>query len=322
MRDAGLRAPRESIPTYGLYGESSASLPPERLHCESIASRSRLHDWHIRPHRHEAFFQILYMRGGRGTLVLENERLPLRAPCVVTLPSLTVHGFTFSRDVQGVVVTLVERHLDEMLSAPDLREVFSRPHRILLGAKSRTAAVLRGAFETVSGEYDGNLPWRLPAVRAGLELALVTVARAIGESAHPVSGTAARKMQHLQRFRALVDRWYREHRSIEEYSRALGITSTQLNRICREVLGKSALGVVNGRLLREAERNLIYTTLDIKRIALALGFADAAYFSRFFAKHTGRAPSRFRQEAWRALGQESRPEASRSPPAVKETGRH
>ncbi len=55
-----------AIPTYALYGELSENLPPERLHCESIAERSRLYDWEIQPHRHEAFFQILHIRSGSG----------------------------------------------------------------------------------------------------------------------------------------------------------------------------------------------------------------------------------------------------------------
>jgi AraC-like DNA-binding protein len=46
----------------------------------------------------------------------------------------------------------------------------------------------------------------------------------------------------------------------------------------------------------EAQRDLAYTTLSVKQIALGLGFADAGYFSRFFLRQTGHTPS-----AWRAL---------------------
>jgi AraC family transcriptional activator of pobA len=45
----------------------------------------------------------------------------------------------------------------------------------------------------------------------------------------------------------------------------------------------------------EAQRDLAYTTLSIKQIGLDLGFADAAYFTRFFQRETGLTPS-----AWRA----------------------
>ena len=82
------------------------------------------------------------------------------------------------------------------------------------------------------------------------------------------------------------------------------ITPTQLNRVCREVLGKSALGAINARLLLEAERDLVYTFIGVKEIALSLGFSDAAYFSRFFSKHKRCIPTQFREQAHRQLSRE------------------
>ena len=52
----------------------------------------------------------------------------------------------------------------------------------------------------------------------------------------------------LPRFRALVDRDYRTHKSVAFHAGELGVTSMQLNRVCREVLGKLALGAINARL--------------------------------------------------------------------------
>ncbi|TXI10768.1 MAG: AraC family transcriptional regulator, partial [Rhizobium sp.] len=49
-----------NVPTYELYGENSGGNPDFWLHCETISSRSSLHHWEIRPHRHDNFFQILY----------------------------------------------------------------------------------------------------------------------------------------------------------------------------------------------------------------------------------------------------------------------
>jgi AraC family transcriptional activator of pobA len=114
-------------------------------------------------------------------------------------------------------------------------------------------------------------------------------------------GPANRKMLRLQRFRALVDRSFRAHKSVAFYAGELGITPTQLNRVCREVPGKSALGMINARLLLEAERDLVYTFIGVKEIALSLGFSDAAYFSRFFSKHKRYRPTQFREQAHRHL---------------------
>src|SRR5690606_11094 len=111
------------------------------------------------------------------------------------------------------------------------------------------------------------------------------------------SGEMGRARQRLRRYYQLVERHFRQRREIGFYADALGLTPTQLNRICRAERGLSALAVIHRRLVAEAERDLAYTQLSIKQLALDLGFQDAAYFSRFFQRQTGLSPSEFRQRA-------------------------
>ena len=50
----------------------------------------------------------------------------------------------------------------------------------------------------------------------------------------------------------------------------------------------------------EAQRDLAYTTLSVKQIALGLGFSDAGYFTRFFQRLSGRTPTQWRGAAYAA----------------------
>lgn len=118
----------KSVPTYALYGEHEQPLIPENLHLESIAERSRLYDWEIRPHRHDVFVQLLCLAAGDGEAVFEDRRLPFAAPCVIFVPALVVHGFRFSRDVDGVILTVVQQQVDALLQAtPSLAERLAHP---------------------------------------------------------------------------------------------------------------------------------------------------------------------------------------------------
>ena len=47
------------LPTYLLYADTRGIGPLDVMHWESIAERSQLHDWEIRPHRHESLLQVL-----------------------------------------------------------------------------------------------------------------------------------------------------------------------------------------------------------------------------------------------------------------------
>jgi AraC family transcriptional activator of pobA len=51
---------------------------------------------------------------------------------------------------------------------------------------------------------------------------------------------------------------------------------------------------VHERIILEAKRYLGFTAMPVSQIAFALGFADPAYFSRFFRDRVGMSPSVYR----------------------------
>ena len=288
------------LPTYALYGETGGKPAYGAdigwLHCESIAERSRLHDWEIGVHRHESLFQLLAIRSGSCDTTLDGQRLKLRGPCLVTVPALVVHGFHFSPDVKGIVATVLEQRVQGLLDGdPALKEHVLRPHAQAISRD--TATGIDRAVQALLREYHGHADWRGVALDVTLLHLLVLAGRALTDVARASEPHGQRALDHVQRFRHAIARRFREQPSMAACADELGITPTQLNRACQQVLGHNALGVLHARLLLEAQRELAYTTMSVKQIAFGLGFADAAYFTRFFQRGTGRSPS-----AWRSVG--------------------
>ncbi len=295
-----------SLPTYALYGEHGRTQAIDWLHCESIADRSLQHDWEIRPHRHETLFQILHIESGSAAAWLETGALALAGPCLLALPALVPHGFRFEPDIRGTVLTVLEQHLLQGLqSAGPLAARLLQPLVLHWAAGDDAALAVADAVARLRAEFQGSAAWRDLA----LDAALLQLAVLLGRLAPPLddrpggSGGAGvgaarstRALGHVQRFRALVEARFRQQPTLATLAATLGITPTQLNRVCHQVLGHSALGVLHDRLVLEGQRDLAYTRLAVKQIALALGFHDAGYFSRFFLRHTGHTPT-----AWRAL---------------------
>lgn len=293
-----------AVPTYSLYGENLPATLPEGFHCESIAQRSRLYNWEIRPHRHEHFAQILVIRSGSGTARLDDAEFELEAPCALFVPRGCVHGFRFSRDIDGTVITVVSRWLEKVLAGADgLSGRFASARHIGLGRHTDDAARIERLRQTLLDEWHGSGPWWGASIEAAFSLLVFALGRVGGQSAAAPGAPQTRAEWHMRRFAALVEQSFREQRSIGHYAGRLGLTPAQMNRICRQVLGVSALGALNRRLLTEAQRDLAYSSLSIKAIALTLGFADAAYFTRFFTRHAGCSPTAYRCEARRRLGQ-------------------
>ncbi len=90
---------------------------------------------------------------------------------------------------------------------------------------------------------------------------------------------------------------FKSSQTVASYANRIGVSAGQLTRLTKEVLGLTALEVINTRLIFEAERELTYTADSIKQIAAKLGFEDEAYFSRFFKKETQQSPKAFRQRS-------------------------
>jgi len=271
------------IPVYALYGEQEVS--QDWLHWETIQSRSRLHGYRIAPHRHEQFFQVLHLTGGWARVGIDDASFDIRHEGVVVLPALSVHGFLFSDDVEGIVVTLMERDLVGMgLGLPG--------PQVLQG----TSLFIGDAIDRLIAEADRPGSDHEAAMRAHLTLLLVALNRASQEAA-PAGGPAQRALIHAKAFRALVDQRFRETRRIGDYAELLGISQTHLNRVCREVLGASALEVVERRLALEARRMLAFSSLSIKQIGAELGYEDPAYFSRVLTRVLGAPPGEIRKGA-------------------------
>ena len=93
-------------PLYELYGELGRDAALDGLHVESIADRSRLHNWEIDLHRHATLVQLLLIERGQAQVQLDGEALNLPAPALVWVPAMSVHGFRFLPETEGHVVTL------------------------------------------------------------------------------------------------------------------------------------------------------------------------------------------------------------------------
>lgn len=285
----------KSIPNYALYGEAAPPVWCDLLHVEWIRERSPHYQGEIRPHRHDALLQIFYVRSGSGEVSIENRRLSFAAPCLILLPCRTVHAFSHDQDTDGPVITAVQQPLESMarIVSVELLGLLQRPALIPLSWPADGAEPLWPLLQQLEAEARSEAPRHVAAGLSLLLALLVQISRLAQPADAPRPGQGRRAIL-LEQFRELVNRQFRQHWPLELYAERLGISAAQLGRICREELGESAMGLINARLMREAQRLLAYTELEIKQIAHTLGFRDTSYFSRYFRKQAGIKPSEFR----------------------------
>jgi AraC family transcriptional activator of pobA len=288
------------VPHFLLYGEASGPADPGFLHLETVAARSRVHDWTIRPHAHDDLLQVLFVSAGGGRMLLPSGARAFRAPAAIAVPPGAVHGFAFSPGTEGHVLTIAAARAESLAAGdPDLAAALSRPACADL-PDGPEAAELASAASALAAELDGAEPARGRAADAHALRMLVAAARAAGRAAGrtaPPPDAPSRDAALAARFRAMVERRFREHLPVGAYAARLGVSERRLNAACRRTAGASALAVVHARLLEEAVRALRHGALPVAEVAARLGFRDPAYFSRFVARRAGAPPSALRAGA-------------------------
>lgn len=274
------------VPHFQLYGEGASFADPGFVHIETIESRSSLTGWEIRPHRHDTLDQLLVIETGGVTVTLEGIAQSLRGPVAIHVPAGAIHGFAFDEGVDGMVTTF-SADLRAMLAAAQsgLTIFPERPvaQRLSPAQTERFRPLIRNLYL----ECSGHEPGRIMAAGWLVGLLLVQLARTIRDSAAPLPDDDSR----AQRFRALVDRHFREHRAIAFYASELGVTERSLSRFVRARFDCAPMQYVHRRLLLEARRLLVYGNQPVARVAEQLGFTDPSYFSRFYYRMAKERPS-------------------------------
>lgn len=97
-------------------------------------------------------------------------------------------------------------------------------------------------------------------------------------------------------FRDAVEKSFATRHSVSAYADALGYSRRTLVRAVRAATGETPKGFIDKRVVLEAKRLLAHTDMPTGRVGAAVGFPDAANFSKFFHLHTGRTPMAFRAE--------------------------
>lgn len=273
------------VPTYDLYGERAGNTPDFWLHCETIPSRSSLHRYEIGLHRHESFFQILYISAGSGDALFGADRFTLTPPAIVTVPPATGHGFRFSRDVDGYVFTMLASHLR---FAGEVARFVAKPGVTPLDPGDADGAYVLSTLKRLAAEWSARRSGRTDLMEAYLVSVLTLAARLWGQD-NPAEGAGetARRMEHLN---SLIQQHFLGQKPARFYAGELGISPTHLNRIVKAATGLTAHAYIGRKLIDEAKRELVFTDMPAQEIGQRLGFADPAYFSRYFLRETGTPP--------------------------------
>lgn len=141
--------------------------------------------------------------------------------------------------------------------------------------------------ELESGKGDLNVYAHL------ISLLLLTANRLYSSVAIDPNKPDDQKLIH--QLEKLIESYYKRRLPGSFYAASLHMHVRSLNALTNRMLGVTLHEMIEERLLTESKILLASSSLTVKEIGYQLGFADPAYFNRFFKKLTGKTPVIFRE---------------------------
>ena len=134
------------------------------------------------------------------------------------------------------------------------------------------------------------------AIESLIRLVLILISRlsSRGNTGDQISN---KDLYLFNRFSDLIEQHYKEHWALRGYTSVLGISETRLHQLCQNISGRAPKRLIQDRTIQEAKLLLTMTEQSIREICFSLGFADPAYFSRYFKRLTGQTAKEYRSSA-------------------------
>jgi AraC family transcriptional activator of pobA len=263
--------PATSLPLFHLYGDPPDEQAFDFIHIETISSRSSIHDWTIRAHRHANLFQILLIERGGGEMTFEAATSVFAAPAAILLPATVAHGFRFQPTVtEGWVVSFTEdvTHALGERSGEAMARLKALATQPLVPVADtaevkRLSALCADLYEERFLAREG---FRL-AMRGYLALIAIEVARLAASRARSGMVTLRPADPTVEKLRRLVEENFRRERLLGFYAEKLSMTPDRLNDHVKRATGVTAGHLIRQRVLTEAKRQLVFTNQPIHEIA-------------------------------------------------------
>ncbi|MCD9876518.1 helix-turn-helix transcriptional regulator [Streptomyces guryensis] len=206
-----------------------------------------------------------------------------------------VHRFSKASEYRGTVLAMQPGFLPRAtVEATGLYRYDLPP---LLHPDQQQLTALKSAIAQLQREYEDTTTLPLSLHTAVLRHALTAFLLRLAHLAAS-SAEAARRQSDttFTLFRDAVEKDFATNHSVSAYADALGYSRRTLVRAVRAATGETPKGFIDKRVILEAKRLLAHTDMPIGRVGVAVGFPDAANFSKFFQQHTDVTPAGFRAE--------------------------
>jgi AraC-like DNA-binding protein len=244
---------------------------------------------------------FIYLTHGEATMTVGSERYKILKDECLFVPAGQVYSFAKHDKNRGYLCNF---HNDfvigkfgtaELLNDFEFLSVWGNPHVRL---DKQTSKYVLHLFKRILQEYSGR---GLNNVSI-LQSYFISLLCEVNNLYKPLSiSRQANAVKITNRFKELLFANFKSKHLVSDYASLLNISPNHLNKVVKNISGKSPTRWIDEAIVLEAKVLLYQSNFKVSEVATEVGIFDQSYFSRLFKKYESVTPLQFRQMIEKSL---------------------
>ncbi len=249
------------------------------------------------PHRLE-FFILLFITKGNGKHRIDFKEYSFEENSLIFISKGQVHAFDIQPEVDGFLILFTEGFLSKNLIHADILS-FSRLYNYhfqlpVIQPEGGMGEVFGQIVKEIYNEYTSHESFgKEQMLRLLLSLLLLRAER-IKKTMIPREKNPG-WFKKFMGFKSLVEQHAAQTRNAKDYADMMNLSYNHLNQISKSVAGTTAKAFIDKLLVLEIKRRLAVSDISVKELTYETGFDEPTNFVKFFKKHAGLSPSKFKK---------------------------
>ena len=267
------------------------------VHIDEIVRREHFSEEHFR----SDYLIICLVVSGEVTLAVNLKKYVLTTNgLIVVSPNALKQFLSASQEARLSVVSFTGDFLNKVgipNLSPELFEYFSTKFSPFWSLDQESADIMKDQIFQLYRRNNavGTHPFGKELLYSSFQTFMYEIAGISQRYAEPVTNYFSRKENLVMEFMQLVQKNFRNQRTVNVYADMLNITPKYLTETVKEISGQNAGELIDDVVMLEARYLLANPSLSIGQAANLLNFNDQSFFGKFFKRHAGISPKEYRK---------------------------
>lgn len=246
-------------------------------------------------HFKNKFYTILIFKKAEGSMIIDQDEFTLMPQKFFFINYNQVYHFKNNQNLEGEVLIFTKSFYNFVYTGNKIIKSDTALHNVApyILLSDENLSDLFQTFEELRNEYLKNKLLRKEIICLLLKVFVLKYIRNSNKK-NSIGRSVDHKKQIVEDFTNLVNLHYKDLKTTSQYAQKLNLSANYLNVLIKESLDISAGQLVKNRVILEAERLLMHTTLSVTEISYELGFNDNSHFGKYFKSVKNLSPNQYR----------------------------